>query len=236
MTNKEPIIVDGVDVSGCTLYGNRRCNNACNPLNCLFCSDKPNCHYKQLARKTQEYKELKEDYTELEQRHNEAFKDFQSIRQECEELKNKMADVIYAATGGRLSYSNYTLDAIEQAFNDQLEILSDQKVEEEIKELNQKLYLAQNEVRSKTEYIQEQREEIKHLEQKIEALEKGLDLYKTWYRAKHDDIKNYLGRCYNALEEIREIIASQDVRTRPKLYDFEQDNKILDIISKVRMP
>ena len=52
----------------------------------------------------------------------------------------------------------------------------------------------------------------------------------------YDDIKNYLGRCYNALEEIRKIIASTDVRTRPKLYDFEQDNKILDIISKVRMP
>lgn len=69
-----------------------------------------------------------------------------------------------------------------------------------------------------------------------EELKKGLDLYKTWYRAKHDDIKNYLGRCYNALEEIRKIIASTDVRTRPKLYDFEQDNKILDIISKVRMP
>lgn len=72
--------------------------------------------------------------------------------------------------------------------------------------------------------------------QECEELKKGLDLYKTWYRAKHDDIKNYLGRCYNALEEIRKIIASKDVRTRPKLYDFEQDNKILDIISKVRMP
>lgn len=72
--------------------------------------------------------------------------------------------------------------------------------------------------------------------QECEELKKGLDLYKTWYRAKHDDIKNYLGRCYNALEEIRKIIASTDVRTRPKLYDFEQDNKILDIISKVRMP
>lgn len=35
-----------------------------------------------------------------------------------------------------------------------------------------------------------------------------------------------------ALEEIRKIIASQDVNTRPKLYDFEQDCKILDVISK----
>lgn len=78
--------------------------------------------------------------------------------------------------------------------------------------------------------------QLAHKTQECEELKKGLDLYKTWYRAKHDDIKNYLGRCYNALEEIRKIIASTDVRTRPKLYDFEQDNKILDIISKVRMP
>ena len=39
-------------------------------------------------------------------------------------------------------------------------------------------------------------------------------------------------RYRKALKEIREIIASGDVGTRPKLYDFEQDNKILDIISK----
>lgn len=58
--------------------------------------------------------------------------------QECEELENKMAAVIYAATGGRLSYSNYTLDAIEQAFNDQLEILSDRKVKEETTEIKTK--------------------------------------------------------------------------------------------------
>lgn len=35
-----------------------------------------------------------------------------------------------------------------------------------------------------------------------------------------------------ALNEIRNIIASGDVGTRPKLYDFEQDSKILDIVSK----
>ena len=68
MTDKEPIIIDGVDVSRCTLYGNRRCNNACNPLNCLFCSDKPNCHYKQLARKEQECEELRKKIRILQNR------------------------------------------------------------------------------------------------------------------------------------------------------------------------
>ena len=123
---------------------------------------------KQLARKTQECNELKI---------------------ENEELNNRMAEVIYRATGGRLSYSNYTLDAIEQAFNDQLEILSDQKVGEEIKELNQKLYLVQNEVHFKTKYIQEQREGIKQLEQECEELKKTIKtIFKALIIANHKDI------------------------------------------------
>ena len=35
-----------------------------------------------------------------------------------------------------------------------------------------------------------------------------------------------------ALKEIRNIIVSENISIRPKLYDFEQDNKILDIINK----
>ena len=52
------------------------------------------------------------------------------LKEENNELCKRMAEVTYRATGGRLSYPNYTLDAIEQAFYDQLEILSDQKSEE----------------------------------------------------------------------------------------------------------
>lgn len=51
------------------------------------------------------------------------------LKEENEELCDRMATVTYRATGGRLSYSNYTLNAIEQAFYDQLDILSDQKIE-----------------------------------------------------------------------------------------------------------
>lgn len=79
---------------------------------------------------------------------------------------------------------------------------------------------------------------------KMIELSEDLGLYKEQIIIDGVDVsgcKYYLhnlhkSRCYNALEEIRKIIASTDVRTRPKLYDFEQDNKILDIISKVRMP
>lgn len=42
--------------------------------------------------------------------------------EECEELHNRTASIIYNLTGGRLSYSTYTLEACEQAYRDQLDI------------------------------------------------------------------------------------------------------------------
>ena len=47
MTDKEPIIIDGVDVSKCKYLP--YCNDK--QGNCAF---EPNCYFKQLARKTQE--------------------------------------------------------------------------------------------------------------------------------------------------------------------------------------
>lgn len=164
------------------------------------------------------------------------------LRQECEELKteneelnNRMAEVIYRATGGRLSYSNYTLDAIEQAFNDQLEILSDQKVEEETKELKQQLYLTQNEVHFKTEYIQEQRDIIKKLEQECEELksyaQRQENQRETYY-------KEFLKK-NRALEEIKTAtkINCEEICGR-KFEDCNDTScfsvEILDIINKAK--
>lgn len=76
MTNKEPIIIDGIDVSGCVfldIVNGRILCNCCNssPIGeslcpSIYCLENPNCYYKQLARKTQEYEKLKsqvdEDY------------------------------------------------------------------------------------------------------------------------------------------------------------------------------
>lgn len=70
----------------------------------------------------------------------------EELKTENEELNDRMAEVTFRATGGRLSYSNYTLDAIEKAFNDQLEILSDQKVEEETKELEKEIEILKKEI------------------------------------------------------------------------------------------
>ena len=221
--HKEQIIIDGIDVSGCKYYKHNDENSgwssciskdeehihAVNPL----CCEKEDCLFKQLARKTQECNELKI---------------------ENEELNNRMAEVTYRATGGRLSYSNYTLDAIEQAFNDQLEILSDQKLEEEIKELNQKLYLVQNEVHFKTEYIQEQREEIKQLEQECEELKRKVELMMDCADCKVDKYKQALDEIE---KELKEDIYCENQECGCD--DFEECLKctkehILDIINKAK--
>lgn len=93
MTNKEQVIIDGVDVSKCKHFGDGECG-------CEYylrygyeitmydrCEECPDCYFKQLARKTKQYEYLKEDYEKLEQRHNEAFQEFERLKQLCEEMK-----------------------------------------------------------------------------------------------------------------------------------------------------
>ena len=47
---------------------------------------------------------------------------------------------------------------------------------------------------------------ITEQEEEIEELKSELHLYKTWYRAKHSDVKNTLGRYRKALEEIEGLV------------------------------
>ena len=73
MTDKEQIIIDGVDVSVCILRRRKEPNcTVCNAYSSKVfefdCSDFKNCYFKQLARKTQEYEELKEVNSRLLQR------------------------------------------------------------------------------------------------------------------------------------------------------------------------
>ena len=58
MNNKEQIIIDGVDVSGCKYlpYCNDKQGN---------CGFEPGCYFKQLAHKTQECEELKKECKDL---------------------------------------------------------------------------------------------------------------------------------------------------------------------------
>ena len=78
--NKEQIIIDGVDVSECAIYRSSHTRTLC--CSGIYCKEQQfyNCYFKQLARKTQECKQLKEDYAELEQ--------------ECERLKSYGATLL----------------------------------------------------------------------------------------------------------------------------------------------
>ena len=99
MTNKEPIIIDGVDVSRCKHH--RKCilpdNIGCK-IDDFLCCDKPNCNYKQLVRKTQIINEAEEVIKPYqEQIELDALSlpiAIESIlerkTQECEELKIKL--------------------------------------------------------------------------------------------------------------------------------------------------
>ena len=69
MTDKEKIIIDGVDVSGCKEYIwalSHVCNLVNGRTDKFECNYYPNCYFKQLARKTQECEELKKKLRELE--------------------------------------------------------------------------------------------------------------------------------------------------------------------------
>lgn len=90
MTDKEKIITNEIDVSKCEYV----CNTAFGKIGCkqplmkyIHCSENPNCHYKQLQRKTAECEkwrhqaELGSDTTER------LAKQLELKEQECEKLK-----------------------------------------------------------------------------------------------------------------------------------------------------
>ena len=62
MTDKEQIVIDGVDVMDCkyacnTAFGKNGCKHPM--MKNIYCSKNPNCYFKQLARKTQECEKMK---------------------------------------------------------------------------------------------------------------------------------------------------------------------------------
>lgn len=159
MTDK--IIIDGVDVSGCKLYDKTTHKldfNKCGHV----CKD-TECKYKRFWYKKQ----------------------LQRKTQECEELNKKMSEVIYRATGGMLSYSTYTLDAIEDAFNNMVRIQVDQETECLRKENNS---LA---------------EQTKHHKQTLEEIEKVLDKTILYNGFQYEKIAKDIGKILNIINEVK---------------------------------
>lgn len=97
MTDKEQIIIHGVDVRECEYrfwptFGLSSCCRLyyTTPNGELLCSDNPNCLFKQLARKTQECEELRKTLKEEVIYKRTYLKNFLDCKEENEELKNKI--------------------------------------------------------------------------------------------------------------------------------------------------
>ena len=204
MTDKEKIMIDGVDVSGCDCLGHGlylgKNFYPCTAVRYLYapgsdsCYNFPNCSYKkamkQLAHKTQEYNELLEQHKELDDRANRMIEEKYRLGRECEQIKEKY---------------------------------------EALKLENQEGY-----------------EIVAELKHECEELKREIDLYKTWYRAKHDDIKNLLGSYRKALEEIEKLAIKTNrvlcnncgwvntISCIPSEYICGDIKQILDIINKAK--
>lgn len=80
MTDKEQIIINGIDVSGCNYiidqdppetrgtWGGAIHKGACK-IYSKDCEHNPDCYFKQLARKTQEYKQKEKELKELKRQY-----------------------------------------------------------------------------------------------------------------------------------------------------------------------
>ena len=107
MANKEQIIIDGVDVSECGHFYIRPEDRAVcctNRVNCL-CGANPNCDYKQLVRKMQEYEELKSESFTREELITLQEKDIDRYRKALEEIEkiaqNGLSPICYKSNCSR---------------------------------------------------------------------------------------------------------------------------------------
>ena len=88
MTEKEQIIIDGVDVSGCEFYNPYYCGMYIDGYGDSegVCRDYEDCYYKQLARKTEMYNKAKEDLGLLNGK-------LVAKTQECEKLRKALEEI-----------------------------------------------------------------------------------------------------------------------------------------------
>lgn len=147
MTDKQEMIIDSVDVSGCSALC---CGNTCflsrhysftEPKHKQWCSDNPNCHFKQLQRKTAECEELKKQLEtaekwrikaeglneKLELKNTCYRKALEELREECEEHRNNAES--YCASYQSSCVVNAKITDIafkyKQALNEILNIIKD---------------------------------------------------------------------------------------------------------------
>ena len=108
--NKKPLIIDGINVSKCCYvidydppegqgtWGGAIHKGACRVYS-KDCKYNPNCHFKQLARKTQECDIWKNQVLILDEEDvtvevtQEQFEEYQKLKQQCKQLKEDYAEL-----------------------------------------------------------------------------------------------------------------------------------------------
>lgn len=98
MTDKEQIIINGVDVSGCefltkTVHCKAQMSIMGTDTNKCRCF--PNCYYKQLQRRIAECEELKAYAQAQENQRETYYKEFLKLSQENEELKRRIKELLH---------------------------------------------------------------------------------------------------------------------------------------------
>ena len=204
MTDKEQVIIDGVDVSKCEWFKDGMCYAECDleGYTDWECKDAElsNCYFKQLARKTQE----------------------------CEQKEKEIKGL------------HLIIDRLLEASGYDKHISSAEDFEDVYKDMDYKLGLI-DELKQECEALKSESFTMNSLiieqEEEIEELKKELDLYKTWYRAKHDDIRNLLGSYRKALEEIKEVLKDEICEECPGEEGCKggcKEHQCLNIINKVK--
>lgn len=90
MTTNKQIIIDGVDVSRCKFF-----NDITESYYCfgIPCKDRPNCYFKQLARKTQECEELKKKFSKFFNIDNQECWDIAFLKDENARYKQALDEI-----------------------------------------------------------------------------------------------------------------------------------------------
>lgn len=89
---KEPIMIDGVDVSGCDYYFDNKCRCMDASImqdfySCPQCNINPNCYYKKWQRKEQECEQLKEKYLNLKEQNGSYIVQLNTVNEQLDQLK-----------------------------------------------------------------------------------------------------------------------------------------------------
>ena len=105
MENEKQIIIDGVNVSECQDFyissaDTKCCNCESDNTQFLACKNNPNCYYKQLAHKTQEYEDLKFCTESLSFKYKKCYSILEEIEKVC------LDDTYTFADGTQIRYDS----------------------------------------------------------------------------------------------------------------------------------